>query len=401
MYKIDESKDREKYILLIPAMLDYHFPLMKYAFYSKNYHPVIIDLEENVENIGLKYVNNDMCYPAIMNVGQIIAALQSGKYDLNRTRVLMATAGDACRGSNYIGTLKRGLKKAGFEDVPVLNINVQGIAKEETMKVDIGMAIRALVSVYYGDILMILYNNVLPNEKNPGTTKAKYDYWMDILATDLKEGRHLSVRWMKRRFKQISDDFATIEQNPDKKQIVGIAGEIYMKYCHLGNWDLEKYLQDNNCQAHTNGVTWYMLYYMDTHLLNKKSVITPFCRIAQHFLAGIQKKMVNEIRRNGFFTLDDFMTLKEKVRPYISMNYSMGDGWLVGMECAGYLLSDCRKVMSLQSFCCMVMQTCGKGMYSVIERRLSGKGHIANADIDTSGSRMNYYNRVHLLIHQN
>ena len=111
MYKIDESNDKEKYILLIPAMLDFHFPLMKYAFYSKNYHPIIVDLEDGVEDIGLRFVNNDMCYPAILNCGQIIAALDSGKYDLNRTRVLMATAGDACRGANYIGVLKKALKK--------------------------------------------------------------------------------------------------------------------------------------------------------------------------------------------------------------------------------------------------------------------------------------------------
>ena len=110
--------------------------------------------------------------------------------------------------------------------------------------------------------------------------------------------------------------------------------------------------------------------------------------------------MIYEMRRNGFYSLDDFISLKEQVKPYIRLNYSIGDGWLVGMECAGHLLSDCRKVMAVQSFCCMPMQTCGKGMYSVIERRLAGRGHIANADIDTSGSRMNYYNRVHLLINQ-
>ena len=103
MYKIRENADREKCILLIPAMLDAHFPLLIYAFYSKNYHPVIFTIlknEKDITDIGLKYVNNDMCYPIILNAGQMIAALQSGKYDLNRTKLLMPTAGDACRGSN-------------------------------------------------------------------------------------------------------------------------------------------------------------------------------------------------------------------------------------------------------------------------------------------------------------
>ena len=126
MYKINETKDKEKYILLIPSLLDHHFPLMKYAFYSKEYHPVILDNEDGIMDVGLKYVNNDMCYPAICNVGQLIDALQSGKYDLKRTRVLMATAGDACRGSNYITTIKRAFKKANLDFVPVLNLNVKG-----------------------------------------------------------------------------------------------------------------------------------------------------------------------------------------------------------------------------------------------------------------------------------
>ena len=93
MYRIDENSDRKKYILLIPAMLDMHFPLLKYAFYSKNYRPVVLENEENIVNIGLKYVNNDMCYPIILITGQMIAALQSGKYDLNRTRLLMPQQG--------------------------------------------------------------------------------------------------------------------------------------------------------------------------------------------------------------------------------------------------------------------------------------------------------------------
>lgn len=400
MYRINEKEDNEKYILLIPAMLDFHFPLMKYAFYSKNYHPVILDLEEGVEAVGLRYVNHDMCYPAVLNCGQIIAALQSGKYDLSRTRVLMATAGDACRGANYIGTLKRALKKSGYENVPVLNINVQGIDKDESMIVDLGMAWRALVSVYYGDILMFLSNQTRPNEVIKGETAKKYDYWLRVLSDDLMMGKRLSVSSMKKRFKEISDDFASIQLIQNRKQRIGIASEIYSKYCHLGNWNLLKYLEDNNCEGHINGLSWYLMYYVDTHLLNKKSILRPFYSLAQSFFGYIQKSMIKELRIHDFYTMEDFKTLKKQVKPYISMKYTIGDGWLVGAECAGHILSGCTKVMGVQSFCCMPLQTCGKGMYSVIERKLAGKGHIANADIDYSGSRLNYYNRVQLLIHQ-
>ena len=125
MYRIDEDTWNEKYILLIPAMLDAHFPLIKYAFYSKEYHPVILSNEEHITDVGLKYVNNDMCYPIVLNAGQMIDALQSGKYDISRTRLLMPTAGDACRGANYLHVLKESVRKAGFGRVKILSLNVK------------------------------------------------------------------------------------------------------------------------------------------------------------------------------------------------------------------------------------------------------------------------------------
>ena len=398
MYRIDESIDQEKYILLIPSMLDYHFPLMKYAFYSKNYHPVILDNEEGIIDIGLKYVNNDMCYPAICNVGQIVGALQSGKYELSRTKVLMATAGDACRGSNYISTLKRAMQKAGYGEIPVLNINVRGIEKEEGLQVDLGMAWRALISAYYGDILMLLSNHIRPNEVNYGETDAMYQKWFNRIADDLKSGKHLSIGHVKRNFRCISNDFATIPMQEKRKQRVGIVGEIFHKYSHLGNWNLPKYLEENGCESHTNGISWYLMYYVDTHLLAEKSALRPFYRIAQNIFGSMQKSMIAAIRANGFYTMDDFFTMKEQAKPYISMGYNIGDGWLIGAECVGHIMTDCAKVMAVQSFGCMPLQTCGKGIYTRVNRELAGKGFIVCGEIDHSGSKLNYYNRVQMLI---
>ena len=129
MYKIHETRDREPYILLVPAMLDDHFPLMKYALYSREYRPVILENETRIVDTGLKYVNNDMCYPCILNVGQLLEALKSGKYPLSRTRLLMPTVGDSCRGSNYISALRKAVSAAGFPQVETVSMNLKGLEK--------------------------------------------------------------------------------------------------------------------------------------------------------------------------------------------------------------------------------------------------------------------------------
>ena len=134
MYKIDEDSWNEKYILLIPAMLDAHFPLIKYAFYSKDYHPVILENEDGITDVGLRYVNNDMCYPIVLNAGQMIDALQSGKYDVSKVRLLMPTAGDACRGANYLHVLRQAVINAGFNQTKILSLNVKGLEKDCQMK---------------------------------------------------------------------------------------------------------------------------------------------------------------------------------------------------------------------------------------------------------------------------
>lgn len=236
MYRIEEEKDKEKYIMLIPAMLDAHFPLLQYAFYSKNYHPVVLENEENITDIGLKYVNNDMCYPAILNIGQMVGALQSGAYDLKRTVLLMPQAGDACRGSNYTSILRRSVAAAGCE-VPVLSLNAKGLEKDQQVQLTLGMVWRALFGLFYGDILMILKNQVKPYEVECGATDACLDKWQGILSDELKKGKYLTLGWMERNFYRIAEDFAKIKRTTEEKQKIGIVGELYTKYCHIGNWN--------------------------------------------------------------------------------------------------------------------------------------------------------------------
>lgn len=255
MYKIHEHLDREKHLLLVPAMLDDHFPLMKYALYSKEYRPVILENEEHIVDTGLKYVNNDMCYPCILNVGQLLEALKSGRYPLARTRLLMPTVGDSCRGSNYISALRKAVLAAGFPHVETVSMNLKGLEKGKSVKIHLYMIWRALFALYYGDMLMLLCNQVRPYERDPGAAEQCRSMWFSRLSEDLQAGRHLTLKTMKANFLKIARDFAQIPVTGAKKQRIGILGDIYTKYCHLGNWDVVRFLEETGCETYTGGLS--------------------------------------------------------------------------------------------------------------------------------------------------
>lgn len=397
MYRIEEEKDREKYTMLIPAMLDAHFPLLKYAFYSKNYHPVILSNEEGITDIGLKYVNNDMCYPAILNIGQMVGALKSGAFNLERTVLLMPQAGDACRGSNYTSILRRAVAEAGYSKVPVLSLNAKGLEKEQQVQLTPGMVWRALFGLMYGDILMLLKNQVKPYEWNPGETEACQQKWTQVLAEELKCGRSLTIGRMEKNFNRIAQDFSDIRRTKETKQKIGIVGELYTKYCHLGNWNLEQFLSEEGCEYYVNGLSWYVLYYIDTHLTAEGPVVGKVYAMLQSFIGGLQRKMIAAIRQCGFYSMDEFAIWKQKAEGYVSFHCTVGDGWLIGAETVNHIKNGYRKVIAVQPFDCMPNHICGRGLYPSIQRKLP-EGRIVSVDMDSSGSELNVRNRVKLLL---
>lgn len=237
----------------------------------------------------------------IDEVGQMVSALRSGAYDLARTVLLMPQGGDACRGSNYTGVLRRAVKAAGFPQIPVLSLNVKGLEKGEQVHLEAGMVYRALFGLMYGDLLMILKNQVLPYERHLGDTNRCLESWQRTLAEDLKQGRHLTLGQMKKNFIRIAEDFASIPHTGQQKQKVGIVGELYVKYCHLGNWNLEAFLTEENCEYYINGLSWYVLYYIDTHLTTEGALIGKLYATGLRFIRSLQRVMVNAIRGAGFF----------------------------------------------------------------------------------------------------
>ncbi|MCI5499881.1 MAG: hypothetical protein MR419_10210 [Clostridiales bacterium] len=397
MVQIPDSPVPGQRILLIPAMLDDHFPLLQYAFYTPEYYPVILENRRGIEDLGLRRAHNDMCYPFILSLGQYLDALDSGAYDLDRVSLLMPSAGDACRGSNFTSLTRKGLAAAGYGQVEVLTLNVKGLEKGQALPIRPYMVWRALFGLFYGDLLMLLTHQTRPYEKTPGDTAACRAKWTARLAQDLKTGRHLTLRAMKQTFSQAAADFAAIPRAPRPRKRVALVGELYTKYCALGNWDMVAFLEREGCEAAVNGFSWYILYYVDNQIAGTSGPRRAGWKAVSALLAGLQRSMTEALRAHGFCCLDPFPAFRCQAERDMSMNLQVADGWLMGAEMAAHLRSGCARVLAMQPFGCLPNHVCGRGQYAALARRFP-QGKVVSVDLDSSGSPAQVYNRVKMLL---
>ncbi|MCR4791528.1 MAG: hypothetical protein K5871_02135 [Lachnospiraceae bacterium] len=397
MYKIEEGK--EENTILIPATLDDHFPFLRYMFCSKGYFcvPLDEDLEFQIRQEGLKYSNHDICYPYVLMVGQVIRALNSGLYDTSKTFILMPTAGDSCRGACYIGLMKYSLEKAKFPEVRVMTINVRHVRDDIQLKINLDTAIRGLFGLFYGDMLMLLVNQTRPYEVKKGTVNKLRQEWIDRLSEDLKSGKNLTLVKLKKNMQLMAESFRDVEKTDEKKPIVGIVAEFYVKYCSLGNWDVVKYIENNGGEAHVNGASWYGLYYIDSHKPEKFGLERAAFEFVKKLISHYQNVMIDILRSNGFHCLNNYRTLDENSRQHVNHNLKTGDGWLLGAEVVDYINCGINKVLCIAPFGCMANVCAGRGLYPHLQREFPGS-NITVVETDSSSSKLNYFNRVEMLL---
>ena len=382
--------------ILVPAMLDETFELLKAAFASENVKVVLLKNSDGIINTGLEFVHNDLCCPCAIMVGQLVNALRSGRYDVRDTAFLCAQAGDSCRGSNYIPLIRKAVKKAGF-DIPVLSLNFFDMERGARFDITPAFLLKALAAVMYSDLLMILKNQIRPYELHKGQTDELCRVWHKRLRADIFKGTGLIC--YKSNFVRICRDFASIEKTHEKKVRVGFVGELYMKYCSIGNHSLLRHYEERGAEVRVNGFSWYVLYYIDSHLYDFSPVITAGYKIASRIIEGVQKLMIRTLRKYGFESFDSFTPFKRKAQSRIPCRCTTGDGWLIGAEIVNHALSGTKGVACLQPFGCMPNHVCGHGLYSSIQRRLSDTGvRLVSVDFDSSGSEVNIYNRAEMLL---
>lgn len=376
-------------------MFDNHYPLLKYAFWSDEYYPVILENDDNITDTGLRYVNNEMCYPCILNIGQIINALKSSNYDLKNTLLLIPAISERCLGSNYTEILRQALKKADIPDVEVITFNMNG-DNNKRIHMQYFMFYRALFSMQYGDLLLFLTQQIRPYEKVKGATEECRSKWIKKLSEDFKGGSALSPLKLKKSFTEIIEDFKKIPRTNEAKQRVGIVGEIFTRYCKLGNRNIVSYLEENGCETFTNGLSYYFLYYIDTHKDEAHGAARFKYNAISKYILTFQKLLLRCLRKAGMFAFTDYSSLKKQFGKEKMELDSVGDGWLISMDTYGCFKHGFKKILGVQPFRCISSHIYGRGQYAAMARKYDGR--IVSLDFDSRLPLVNIHNRIHLLI---
>lgn len=403
MYKpVEFTREmKETYTILAPMMLPIHFQLVVNVLNHEGYKVELLQTKgRRIVDEGLKNVHNDTCYPALLVIGQLIDALNSGDYDPNKTALLITQTGGGCRASNYIYLLRKALKHAGYPQVPVISINFSNLEKHEGFTITPAILSKAMFALTYGDALMWLSNQCKPYEVQEGASQAVIDKWIARLSQKFASQAYLKSSEI---YKEMMNDFAAIERKKSSKIKVGIVGEIYMKYAPLGNNDLEQFLLAEGAEPVVSGVMDFMMYTLknseiDYRLYGKGGKSRHIAVIALTILERIQKKMINAIKKHGVFRAPaSFSTLEQLVDGYINKGVKMGEGWLLTSEMVELIESGVNNIVSAQPFGCLPNHIVAKGMMRKIKDHYP-QANIVAIDYDPSATAINQENRLKLML---
>ncbi|MBD5111092.1 MAG: 2-hydroxyacyl-CoA dehydratase [Ruminococcaceae bacterium] len=393
---------RKKHTILCPQMAPIHFDMLEAAFNHSGYNVKILnDCSKEVVNTGLKYVNNDACYPSILIVGQLIHALQSGKYDLDNTSVMITQTGGACRATNYVGMLKKALKDAGFDNIPLISLNIVGLEKQSGFKLTLGMATRAFMAIIYGDVLQRCLYKVRPYEKVKGSANALYEKWRVFLRDELKS---LSIKRFNRNVRNIVAEFSAFPVNDVKKPKIGLVGEILVKFHPIANNNIIELLEREGCEVVVPDLMGFF-YYICSHGKTKSELL--YCSKPKEFAETAAIKLFEMMERSyrksvtgtKFGCPGDIFEMRESVRPIVSPGNIAGEGWFLSAEMLELIGEGVPNIVCMQPFACLPNHVTGKGVIGEL-RRQHPESNIVAVDFDPGASEVNQVNRIKLMLTQ-
>ena len=394
---------RKDYTILCPQMSPFHFSILQAAFNSSGYHlEVLPNDNKHAVDVGLKYVNNDACYPSLIVVGQIMDALLSGKYDLNKTAVIMSQTGGGCRASNYIAFIRRALKKAGMEQVPVISLNLSGLESNPGFKLTLPLIKKVCYGAVFGDILMKCVYRMRPYELEPGIVNRKHKIWEQRVISFL-EGSSVSHSQFKKMCRDMVHEFDLIPISDEKKPRVGIVGEILVKFLPAANNHLAELLEAEGAEAVCPDLIDFINYcfynqnFKCEFLGFKKNKAT----IANWGIKGIEwlRKTANEaLAQSRHFTPSaNIADLAKMATPIVSPGNQTGEGWFLTGEMMELIHGGVPNIVCIQPFACLPNHIVGKGVIKEI-RRQHPEANIVAIDYDPGASEVNQLNRIKLML---
>ena len=397
------TKDMRDYKILIPQMAPIHFELIETAVKSCGYNVELLrNCTDHTVETGLKYVNNDACYPSILVTGQMIEALESGKYDLNKTALIMSQTGGGCRATNYIGFIRKALKDAGFADIPVISFNVVGMEKMPGFKITPKLVEKLLKVVVYGDLLQKMLTKNRAYEVHKGETQKLYDTWMEKCKKLLE---HSSMAEFKQSIYDMVEDFEKIELDTSvEKPKVGIVGEVLIKYHPFGNNFVADKLEQEGAEVVLPDFMGFVKF-MATHKITFNTLIKTDKFKAKIFKLAIKlidilekdERIALANSKKGYLQPCDIWELETKVKDILSIGNQTGEGWFLTAEMIEYIEHGIPNIVCVQPFACLPNHVVGKGVIKTIRDQFP-YANIAAIDYDPGASEANQTNRIKLLM---
>lgn len=401
--KIFTKEMRKDYTILCPQMAPIHFELLESAMQASGYKLELLrECTNHTVETGLKYVNNDACYPSILVTGQMIEALESGKYDLNKTALIMSQTGGGCRATNYIGFIRKALKDAGFSNIPVISFNVVGMEKMPGFKLTPKMIERMIKCVIYADLLQKMLTKNRVYEVNKGETQKLFDEWLTKCKKNVQNSTN---KQFKQSIYDIVNDFEKIELNTNiKKPKVGIVGEVLIKYHPFGNNFAADMLEKEGAEVILPDFMGFVKF-MATHkitfnnLLNTNKTSAKISKIAIKLIDILEKdvKLALASSKKGYLQPCNIWHLEDKVKDVLSIGNQTGEGWFLTAEMIEYMENDIPNIICVQPFACLPNHVVGKGVIKTIRQKYPD-ANISPVDYDPGASETNQANRIKLLM---
>lgn len=391
----------EGWTILCPQMSPIHFQFVEKAMQVSGYNlKVLPSVDKGAVEAGLKYVNNDACYPSILVAGQMMEALTSGKYDLNKTALIISQTGGGCRATNYIGFIRKALKDAGMEQIPVISANLQGLESNPGFKITYSLAKKVIIGAMYGDLFMRVLYRVRPYEAVPESANQLYKSWLDRCMQNVTNG---NLKEFKKNVYQIVKEFDELPLRDIKKPRVGLVGEILVKFHPTANNQIVDIIEREGGEAVMPDLIDFFQYcfynagfgrkHFEKTIINEK-----ICNFAINFIDFLRKDMSKALKKSKRFDPPSSIHhLAEKAKEIVSLGNQTGEGWFLTGEMIELIESGAPNIVCMQPFGCLPNHVTGKGAIKALRKKYP-QSNIVAVDYDPGASEVNQLNRIKLML---